>query len=97
MKLRTLMLAAVLAASSNLAFAAPRRQYGSCPRARLGLDRERPRTAHRKPARGMYSFPLPFPIAPITLSLLRHPRLDADLTHRWLRGCVREVCAEQRA
>lgn len=45
---------------------------------------------------GMHSFPLPFPIAPITVSLLWHPRLDADQAHRWLRGCVREVCAERR-
>jgi len=26
--------------------------------------------------------------------LLWHPRLDADPAHRWLRKCVRDVCAE---
>uniref|UniRef100_UPI00286B3F50 LysR family transcriptional regulator n=1 Tax=Roseateles sp. TaxID=1971397 RepID=UPI00286B3F50 len=38
---------------------------------------------------GMHSFELPLPIAPFTVSLLWHPRLDADQAHRWLRGCVR--------
>ena len=43
---------------------------------------------------GMYSFPLPVPIPEITVSLLWHPRLDADPAHRWLRKCVRAACAE---
>jgi DNA-binding transcriptional LysR family regulator len=43
---------------------------------------------------GMHSFALPLPVAPFTVSLLWHPRLDGDPAHRWLRGCVREVCAE---
>ena len=43
---------------------------------------------------GMYSFALPIPTPEFTVSLLWHPRLDADLAHRWLRGCVREVCTE---
>lgn len=42
---------------------------------------------------GMHTFALPFPTPEITVSLLWHPRLDADPAHRWLRGCVREVCA----
>ena len=42
---------------------------------------------------GMACFALPMPVAPITVSLLWHPRLDADAAHRWLRGCVRNVCA----
>ncbi|RUV67218.1 MAG: LysR family transcriptional regulator [Mesorhizobium sp.] len=42
---------------------------------------------------GMYCFPLPVPLPEITVSLLWHPRLDADQAHRWLRGCVRDVCA----
>ncbi|WP_332684890.1 LysR family transcriptional regulator [Bosea sp. (in: a-proteobacteria)] len=46
---------------------------------------------------GMHSFPLPVALPEITISLLWHPRLDADPAHRWLRGCVREVCAEQMA
>jgi DNA-binding transcriptional LysR family regulator len=42
---------------------------------------------------GMYSFPLPVPTPEITVSLLWHPRLDADPAHRWLRNCVRDTCA----
>lgn len=41
---------------------------------------------------GMYSFPLPVAAPEITVSLLWHPRLEADPGHRWLRGLVREVC-----
>jgi DNA-binding transcriptional LysR family regulator len=44
---------------------------------------------------GMHSFPLPVPVPEFTISLLWHPRLDADPAHRWLRGCVRDACAEQ--
>jgi DNA-binding transcriptional LysR family regulator len=44
---------------------------------------------------GMFSFPLPMLVQEFAISLLWHPRLDADPAHRWLRGCVREVCAEQ--
>jgi DNA-binding transcriptional LysR family regulator len=46
---------------------------------------------------GMHSFPLPASPPEVTVSLLWHPRLDADPAHRWLRGCVREVCAERQA
>lgn len=41
---------------------------------------------------GMHSFPLPVALPEITVSLLWHPRLDADPAHRWLRGHVRAVC-----
>jgi DNA-binding transcriptional LysR family regulator len=41
----------------------------------------------------MHSFPLPVSPPEITVSLLWHPRLDADPAHRWLRGCVRQACA----
>ena len=51
---------------------------------------ERHTTAARA---GMLSFALPFAMPEITVSLLWHPRLDADPAHRWLRGCVREACA----
>src|SRR5712672_243218 len=44
---------------------------------------------------GMHSFPLPVAFPEITVSLLWHPRLDADPAHRWLRGCVRDACGEQ--
>ena len=43
---------------------------------------------------GMHSFALPFVTADFTVSMLWHPRLDADPAHRWLRACVREVCGE---
>lgn len=43
---------------------------------------------------GMHSFALPISTPEFTVSLLWHPRLDADLAHRWLRGCVREVCSQ---
>ena len=42
---------------------------------------------------GMFSFALPVAAPRITISLLWHPRSDADPGHRWLRGCIREVCA----
>ncbi len=44
---------------------------------------------------GMHSFALPFATQAITVALLWHPRLHADPAHRWLRGCVRQVCADQ--
>jgi DNA-binding transcriptional LysR family regulator len=43
----------------------------------------------------MFSFALPIPTPEIRISMLWHPRLDADLAHRWLRGCVRDACAQQ--
>ena len=42
---------------------------------------------------GARTFPLPFTTPEITVSMLWHPRLDADPPHQWLRACVREVCA----
>jgi DNA-binding transcriptional LysR family regulator len=42
---------------------------------------------------GMHSFALPFSTPEVTVSLLWHPRMDADPAHRWLRGCVRDACA----
>lgn len=41
---------------------------------------------------GMQAFPLPVSIAEFTVSMLWHPRMDGDAAHRWLRGCVLEVC-----
>ena len=41
---------------------------------------------------GMFSFVLPVALPGITVSLIWHPRFQADPAHRWLRGCVREVC-----
>jgi len=45
---------------------------------------------------GMFSFALPVSTPEFTVSLLWHPRLDADPAHRWLRQHVREVCAALR-
>lgn len=45
---------------------------------------------------GMHSFPIPVPSPEITVSLLWHPRQDADPAHRWLRSQVRDVCAALR-
>jgi len=41
---------------------------------------------------GMHAFPLPFSTPEITVSLLWHPRLDADQANRWLRRLVRDIC-----
>ncbi|WP_434697601.1 LysR family transcriptional regulator [Pseudomonas sp. Z1-14] len=46
---------------------------------------------------GMHSFALPFALPGFTIAMLWHPRMDADPVHRWLRGCMREVCADQYA
>ena len=46
---------------------------------------------------GMQSFPLPVSVPEFTVSMLWHPRLDADAAHRWLRECVRNACAKQLA
>jgi DNA-binding transcriptional LysR family regulator len=43
---------------------------------------------------GTFTFPLPVPAPEIMISLLWHPRLDADPAHRWLRDCVQDVCGE---
>ena len=45
---------------------------------------------------GMHSFPLPVPAPEVTISLLWHPRLDADPAHRWLRDLVLDTCASIR-
>lgn len=49
-------------------------------------------TAHQR--EGLHSFALPLTLPPFTVAMLWHPRLDADLAHRWLRGCLREVCGQ---
>jgi DNA-binding transcriptional LysR family regulator len=42
---------------------------------------------------GMHTFALPVPTPTFTVSMVWHPRLDADPVHRWLRTCVRAACA----
>ena len=41
---------------------------------------------------GLTTFALPFTAPEVTVSLIWHARLDADPAHRWLRGCVLELC-----
>jgi len=40
-------------------------------------------------------FPLPVHTEAITISQMWHPRLDADVGHRWLQGLVLATCREQ--
>ncbi|MFD1625346.1 LysR family transcriptional regulator [Azospirillum griseum] len=42
---------------------------------------------------GLCTRPLPFATPEVTISLLWHPRQDADPAHRWLRALVRDACA----
>jgi len=51
-------------------------------------------TAHQP--EGLHRFALPLTLPTFTVAMLWHPRLDADLAHRWLRGCLREVCGLQQ-
>ncbi|QHF44713.1 LysR family transcriptional regulator [Pseudomonas sp. S35] len=44
--------------------------------------------------RDLFCFALPLTLPTFTVAMLWHPRLDADLAHRWLRGCLREVCGQ---
>jgi DNA-binding transcriptional LysR family regulator len=41
---------------------------------------------------GMHTFEVPLKLEDFTISLLWHPRLDADPAHRWLRDALRESC-----
>jgi DNA-binding transcriptional LysR family regulator len=70
--------------STALALARASDLIASVPERHTGVLRE-----------GMHSFALPFPLQEISVSLLWHPRLQADPAHRWLRGLVVEVCAAQ--
>ncbi len=45
---------------------------------------------------GMHSFALPVATPEFTVSLLWHPRMQADPAHRWLRGLVIDTCAAIR-
>jgi len=45
---------------------------------------------------GLHTFPLPLAVPGILVSMLWHPRLNADPAHDWLRGCVLDVCAPRR-
>ncbi|WP_267239355.1 LysR family transcriptional regulator [Paludibaculum fermentans] len=41
---------------------------------------------------GLYTFPLPFEAPEVMISLMWHPRMEADPAHRWMRGLVLDVC-----
>jgi DNA-binding transcriptional LysR family regulator len=41
----------------------------------------------------MHSFVLPLSLPEFTVAMIWHPRLHADPVHRWLRNCLRDVCA----
>lgn len=43
---------------------------------------------------GMVKLELPFAPIEVTVSMLWHPRMDADPAHRWLRNEVRLICAD---
>lgn len=43
---------------------------------------------------GMLVFALPFAPHEIVVSMMWHPRMDADPGHRWLRACVHAVCGD---
>lgn len=46
---------------------------------------------------GMSCFTLPVPTREFTVSMLWHPRMDADPAHKWLRACLRQVCESGKA
>lgn len=45
----------------------------------------------------VHDFALPVPTAPITVSQMWHPRVDADPAHRWLRETVLSICRPRQA
>ncbi|MBC7543376.1 MAG: LysR family transcriptional regulator [Candidatus Sericytochromatia bacterium] len=71
--------------STALALARASDLIASVPKRHIGILRA-----------GMHSFPLPVATPEFTVSLLWHPRMDADPAHRWLRGHVKAVCAALR-
>lgn len=46
---------------------------------------------------GMHTFPLPIVMPGMRVSMLWHPRLDADAAHRWLRECLRNAVGSRLA
>ena len=58
----------------------------------VGPGRQRPGAPHGEPARRDAQLPAAGDTPEFTVSLLWHPRLDADPAHRWLRGVVRAAC-----
>lgn len=46
-------------------------------------------------ARDLHVFNLPVTTKPVSLSMMWHPRLEADPAHKWLRETVRHTCANE--
>lgn len=46
--------------------------------------------------KGAQTFALPFKLPSITVSMLWHPRMQADPVHKWLRGCVYDAAAGRK-
>jgi DNA-binding transcriptional LysR family regulator len=67
--------------SAALALARASELVATVPERQTGILRE-----------GMHSFALPVEVAGIMVSMLWHPRMDADAAHRWLRALVLDVC-----
>lgn len=42
---------------------------------------------------GLHTFALPMKAPEITVSMLWHPRMDADPAQRWFRACLKAVCS----
>lgn len=51
-----------------------------------------PGTHTQRLRNGMAQFTLPFATPDLAVAMLWHPRMDADAAHKWLRGCVKDVC-----
>jgi DNA-binding transcriptional LysR family regulator len=83
--------ALALARASDLVASVPERHTGN-PRA-SDLIASVPERHTGNLRAGMHSFPVPVSTPEMTVSMLWHPRLNADPAHRWLRGHVRDVCA----
>lgn len=45
---------------------------------------------------GMHSFSLPFKLPQLMVSMLWHPRMQADAVHTWLRECVRKTAGTRK-
>lgn len=46
---------------------------------------------------GLYTLPLPFKLPSIMVSMMWHPRMDADPVQAWLRDCVVKTAGDQNA
>ncbi|AJC19925.1 LysR family transcriptional regulator [Pandoraea pulmonicola] len=44
--------------------------------------------------KGMHTFELPFETPQVVVSMMWHPKVDADAAHRWLRDCLQLACEE---